>query len=435
MHAAVETGALAKRVRVPECLVGGRLGKLALMAAFWMAVFVTAYARTIEINNVVKLKLAIDDARSGDELVLLDGEYLLDGTHGIDCKTSGTPGAPIVVRAANPHGARIVSRAVEAFNVSAPYWQFKALAIQGVCADDSICEHAFHVVGPASGFRMEGNHIVDFNAPLKVNADVQHNMPNDGVVEGNLISATHPRDTASPVAFINIDNGSGWIVRRNTIADFHKLRGDRTSFGAFAKGGANTPVFEQNLVLCTKADRGGGSRIGLSLGGGGMDAALCAPHWDASVPCDPETSYGLIRNNVIANCSDVGIYLNRARATAVLHNTLVGTAGIDFRFSSTGEAHGNVLTAQIRRRDGGNFSGRDNLEDVPMAKLRASFAEPLFGRMQIRGDLQWLARQANPNEQVKTDYCNRDRGEGNLDMGALQVSLGECVASAPPPSP
>ncbi len=236
------------------------------------------------VSNTAGLIAAIGGAQPGDEIVLANGTYELSGNHGVNCSNAGTPAAPIVVRAAHPLGAHIVSTAVEAFAVSAPNWRFEGLDIRGACADDSDCEHAFHVTGRATGFQMLRNRVADFNAQLKVNADGDHNQPDGGLVEGNEFLDTHPRHTSGPVTPVNIDIAADWVVRGNVIRDFHKVGGNEVSYGAYAKGGARRPLFERNLVLCADLDMTGGTRIGLSLGGGGMDPALCAPKYDAASP-------------------------------------------------------------------------------------------------------------------------------------------------------
>jgi hypothetical protein len=55
---------------------------------------------------------------------------------------------------------------------------------------------------------------------------------------------------------IDLVAASGWKIAGNVIADFIKGQGDRTSFGAFAKGGAADTVFERNVVVCELALRG-----------------------------------------------------------------------------------------------------------------------------------------------------------------------------------
>ena len=79
--------------------------------------------------------------------------------------------APIVVRSAAPLGALIRFDAVEGFKVSARHWVFEDLDIQGVCADHSDCEHAFHVFGDADFLALRRSRVRDFNAQIKSNRD------------------------------------------------------------------------------------------------------------------------------------------------------------------------------------------------------------------------------------------------------------------------
>jgi nitrous oxidase accessory protein NosD len=392
-----------------------------------------AQARLVPVDSTAGLVAAITAARPGDEIVLADGAYALDGNHGVNCVNAGTAAAPVVVRAAHPLGARIESSAVEAFSVSAPDWRFEGLDIRGTCPDDSACEHAFHVVGRATGFQMLRNRVADFNAHIKVNADLDRNQPNGGLIEGNEFLDTHPRRTGEPVTPVNIDVADDWVVRGNVIRDFYKALGDQTSYGAFAKGGARRPVFERNLVLCADLDKIGGVRVGLSFGGGGMDPALCAPGWNAAVACDPEVEGGVMRDNIVANCSDDGIYLNRARDTKLLYNTLVATQQIVFRFpSSTGEAVGNVLSSRVTALSGGSFVGRDNLTDVPLGQFAAWYQDPLRGDLRRKGGLGALLGKGEPRPDVRDDYCGRARA-GHLDLGALQASAGDCATAGQAP--
>jgi parallel beta-helix repeat protein len=391
-----------------------------------------AAAREVHVDTSTALVAAIDTARPGDEIILADGVYRLQGSHGAECRVSGTLAEPIVVRAARPLRAHIESVAIEAFRVDAPNWWFEDLDIKGACDDDSACEHAFHVIGRAAGFRMLRNRVVDFNAQLKVNADAGHNKPEDGLVEANEIYNTHARNTANPVTPLDLDNTVRWIVRGNVIHDFHKSQGNQTSYGAFAKGGSKAPVFERNLILCSLDDKGAGTRIGLSLGGGGMAPAQCSPAWSQSVSCDPEVEDGIIRNNIIVNCSDVGIYLNRARNTKVLYNTLIATAGINFRFkSSTGDANGNLLSGDIHRREGGSYSGSDNLANVSERDFAAWYRNPMRGDLRKKGRLDMLIGKSDAVVGVTDDYCGRRRAGRYFDLGALQASLGDCKRGSP----
>lgn len=388
-----------------------------------------ALARQVNVSSVSQLQSALAGAQAGDEIILADGTYAVNAN--LSCTANGTAQAPIVVRAQNRLGASIRFNATEGFKVSGAYWTFDGLDVQGVCATDSTCEHAFHVTGHAENFVLRNSRVRDFNAQLKVNASqngTTWEIPHRGLIERNELADTRPRATSNPVTKLNIDTGDNWIVRDNLIHDFHKNGGDFVSYGAFMKSGGNNGVFERNLVLCTRDVAPGGTRIGLSFGGGGTGAAFCAPAFNASVPCDPEHSGGTMRNNVIANCSDVGIYLNKARSTQVLFNTLISTSGVDYRFaSSTGSAHGNVMAGSLRGREGGTFDAGTNLLNVTSATFSGWYQEPLKGNLTIRGDVSALIGAAAARAQVVDDFCGRPRpAQGAYTLGALEHSLGDC---------
>ncbi len=399
-------------------------------------------AKQVPVKTSSELYAAIKAAAAGDEIVLAPGTYAFStgvapvSTEHITCSAEGTPAAPIVVRSATPFAAKLEFNLVDGFNVTGPNWHFEGLDIRGTCPNDSDCEHAFHVVGKATGFIARGNRLSDFNAEVKVNAlpssdGTQHFLPDSGLLEGNEVFDAHPRSTSNPVTPFNIDNGSGWIVRANYVRDFTKAGGDGVSYGVFSKGGAKSPLFERNLVICSLDDKSPGTRIGLSFGGGGQSPSTCVPAFDPSVPCDPEIQDGIMRNNVVVNCSDVGIYLNKGKNTKLLHNTLIGTSGIDFRFvSSTGEAHGNVLDGKIRVRDGGTYSGDDNLI-VTLGDFMGWYTNPLQGDLTKKGDLAPLLKKGTASALLPDDYCARPRG-ATPDWGALESSLGDCATNPPP---
>lgn len=390
-------------------------------------------AEVVTVSDVPGLLAAIANAEAGDEIVLQDGTYAIG--QNVDCTAAGTSAEPIVVRAESELGAQIAFDAVEGFKVDAPHWHFVGLDIEGACADDSTCEHAFHVVGAADGFLMRACRVRDFNAQLKVNAaDVGGipTMPNDGVVELCDLGDTSGRQTGNPVTKLNIDGGERWIVRDNYIHDFHKDGGNTISYGAFMKSGGRDGVFERNLVICDAGASAGGVRVGLSFGGGGTGNQFCAPAFDPNVPCDPEHTGGTMRNNIIIGCSDVGIYLNRSTGTSLLYNTLIATTGIDFRFASTtGDATGNVVNGPIRDRDGASHSGGVNLLDVPQNDFDGWYTDPLAGDLSLLG-MAPAALVGMGSAEVSDDYCGRARPGADLTLGALEHTLGSCETFPPP---
>ena len=411
-----------------------RLHRALALSLLVLLVAGRAEAKTVNVTDVPSLTAAIAAAAAGDEIVLAAGTYHL--TSSPSCSAAGTPSAPIVVRAATPLTAKIELDALEGFHVTGPSWHFEGLDVHGVCADDSSCEHAFHVTGKATGFVLRSNRIVDFNAQLKVNADASgvsgaFVQPNGGLVEGNEVFDTHSRATSNPVTKLNIDAVDDWVVRANVLYDGHKFGGDGVSYQSFMKGGGKNGVYERNLVMCTKNETSGGTRIGLSFGGGGTGPQYCAPAFNAGTPCDIEQANGTMRNNIIVNCSDVGIYLNKAKDTKLLYNTLIATNGVDFRFSTTsGEADGNVLASVLRIRDGATMTKKTNLESVLDTTFTAMYMAPLVGDLRKKGDLSAILAKATARPDVTDDYCARARS-GAYDLGALQASLGDCTTTTP----
>jgi hypothetical protein len=393
----------------------------------------TSLAAVKNVSTVTQLQSALATAQAGDEIVLADGTYAVNAN--LNCAAEGTSSQPIRVRAANRHAALIRFNATEGFKVSGRYWVFDGLTIEGACAQDVNCEHAFHVTGHAENFVLRNSRVRDFNAQLKVNATPNsggvYEMPHRGLIENNEVYDTRVRNTSTPVTKLNIDTGDDWVVRDNFIHDFSRAGG--VAYGAFMKSGGKRGVFERNRVMCTTGAPASDTRIGLSFGGGGTGNAYCAPAFNKDVPCDPEHSDGILRNNVVINCSDVAIYLNKATNTKVLFNTLIATTGVDFRYaSSTGEAHGNVLSGPIRSREGGTFTAGTNLPGVAQATWDSWYVAPLAGDLRVESNVTQLIGGAAARASVTDDHCARPRpSSGAYTLGALEHSLGDCGAGSP----
>lgn len=346
-----------------------------------------ADAGGIQVATPDALRAALQRVQPGDVITLLPGTYRFFNKV-LDADRPGREGAPITVRAARPGSVRIEFDLQEGFRVTAPWWRFENLDIRGVCATDTYCEHAFHVVGAARHFASVNNAIADFNAHFKING-AGDDFPDDGLIEANTLFNTHVRDTANPVTPIDLVAASRWTIRANVIKDFIKGAGDGISYGAFAKGGGQANLFEGNLVWCEHELAGRrGQRVGLSFGGGGTGYAYCRDR-----RCITEQQGGIMRGNLIASCSDVGVYLNSAADSRIEDNTLVDTTGIDVRFaSSSARLDGNLVDGPIRSRDGGLLHLGDNETAsvwpsyVGRHPVRALFADPR------RGDFTWSGK-------------------------------------------
>ena len=366
------------------------------------ATAVVGGSRIVPVASEEAALAALAAARPGDVIAFAPGTYLFRKPY-LEMRTAGAPDAPITVRAAVAGTVTLELDTNEGFLISAPYWRFENLVVKGICRDDGACEHAFHVVGKASHFTARNNTISDFNAHFKING-VDGSFPDDGLIDGNTLTNTRIRMTDSPVTLIDLVAARNWVIRRNLLADFIKGDGDRISYGAYAKGAGSNNLFENNIVICEYLLRSpAGARVGLSLGGGGTGPAYCRDG-----RCGIEQDGSAIRGNLIASCSDDGIYLNRASASKIVHNTLVDTGGIAVRFKETSaDLEGNLVDGMIHARDGATLREADDvstsaarlfLGSHPVRRLLGNTARPPFGGS--------IPRRPASTQQLAPDLCS-----------------------------
>ncbi len=393
-----------------------------------------AEARTVAVTDVASLRAAIAAAAPGDVLELVSGTYEID--QAIDCTRPGQATAPVVVRGKAPLGAVLRVSVQEGFRVKAAFWRFEGLDVVGTCASDDLCEHAFHLSGDADGVVLRGNRLRNFNAQVKSNGDptgVGGRYPDDVVVEGNELFDEAARQTSNPVTKLDVVGGRRWVVRANYIHDFEKGGGDGISYGAFLKGHSVGGLFERNLVACESRGTRTGTRIGLSLGGGGSAPdAICEEG-----TCTPEHDGGTLRNNLVLRCSDVGIYVNKGARSRILANTLYLTTGIDVRFAVTSaEVRSNVTDGRIRTRDGAALVTGQNLEEVALGYLDLAFRNPGGADFAPVGDVSMMLDRGESLPDVTDDYCGRPRTSATNrvpDLGAIELAPGPVCDTRRPP--
>ncbi|WP_374764413.1 chondroitinase-B domain-containing protein [Yunchengibacter salinarum] len=340
--------------QLPHIPKAGLFRRIAVMAGLGLMLLrggaLMAEERTI--FDAEGLRLAVREAEAGDTLLLAPGDYALEGKK-IKASASGTPESPITVRAETRGTVTLNARMMTVFHVTGANWVFENLDINGTCPRHGWCDHAIHLSGNADGVVIRDNRLRNFNAAIKGNGEIidgQQVFPDDVVIAGNVMINESPRETRKSVTVVDVVGGRRWILRDNMIADFAKTEGNRVSYAAFFKGNSYDGVMERNLVMCEWKHRGS-TRLGLSLGGGGTTN----PDFCEGRLCRIEHTRGIIRNNVIMNCpNDVGIYLNNAANSQILHNTILNTRGVDVRFNgSFATIANNVITGRIKNRDGG----------------------------------------------------------------------------------
>lgn len=377
--------------------------------------------RAVLVRSTEEALKAISEAMPGDEITFLPGTYGFSQQY-VPVHRAGEEGNRITVRADRPGTVILEFSMIEGFLVDAPFWTFENLVIRGACKSDDDCEHAFHVVGGGTYFVARNNLIVDFNAHFKINI-VGRDTPDHGLIESNTLSNTRVRQTENPVTLIDLVAASHWTVRNNLISDFVKGRSDQISYGAFAKGGGSNNVFERNFVLCEFKLRGTpGQRVGLSLGGGGTDKAACRDR-----RCITEQADSVIQSNLVASCSDDGIYLNKAASSSILYNTLIDTGGVEIRFAETSaDVRGNLVDGNIRSRDGGLLRASENMQ-TSMTSLYLGLhpARALFGDAASL-DFAWRSADVPRGSAAGTpDLCAPSRPV-RPTYGAFE-DFGKCV--------
>lgn len=365
----------------------------------------SAAGRVRQVVSQADLRAAVANAQPGDVIQLAPGRFPFNGRQ-IGINRPGTQAQPITIRAARLGETIIETDQVAVFKLAAPFWRIENLIVRGVCAEHTYCEHAFHVVGDARGTVIRNNRVEDMNAAIKINAEGTR-YPDDGIVDGNTFVMTAPRDTRNPITPIDLVGASNWRISTNFIADFIRVDADRATYGAFVKGAGENNILERNVVFCEWKLRGAGQRVGLSLGGGGTGRELTRDQGRSGV----EQTGGVIRDNLIAFCSDVGIYVNRSARSVIEHNTLLDTAGIDVRFpESSADVTANIVDGAIRSREGGLLRLHGN-EVGPVLGLflghhpaRGLFTDP--GRL----DLTWREKPATPGVAAgRVDLCGTVR--------------------------
>ena len=361
--------------------------------------------RIRSVNTIAMLAQAMASAEPGDVILVQPGTYAVTG-RAIGAERAGTAEAPIVVRAARPGLVTVTSDQPTAFEVRAAHWRFENLDLSGVCQDDSQCDNAFHIAGAAENTVLRNLRIADFNAHIKINGE-RGRWPDNGRISHVTLTDTRPRRTTVSVVAIDLVGANNWVVEDSLIADIAKSGGDRVSYGAYAKGAAHGTRFARNVVLCAWRLRDpGGARVGLSFGGGGTGGQYTRDHAISGY----EHIDGSMTANLIAFCSDDGIYLNRAAGTMLRHNTLLGTAGIDARFpESLVRAEANVVDGAIRTRDGGEVWGEGNTSETLAGMflgrnpVRALFASP------AALDLRWRQLPDMVDGGPELDLCGAEQ--------------------------
>lgn len=367
-------------------------------------------SRTQVVHDGAELQQATLKAQAGDTILLAPGIYVLRSR--LSQRQDGRPDAPITVRAQRPGDVQIRMSGGTIHQTHA-HWIYENLTIEGHCGPrGQPCEHAFHVVGAARHVVIRNNLIRNFTAHIKINGE-NGQFPDGGLFQFNTLS----NDTAIASDILtpfDLVGASHWVVADNQVSHFIKATSHYPSYGLFMKGGGEGGRIERNIVMCAVGGdvSHGGSRVGISLGGG-----LTGPRFCPDGRCLFEHKGGVIRNNVIVDCNDVGIDNNRATQSVIAHNTVIRTLGIGLRATpSDATVYGNVADGPIQARQGSTIRLDHN----------------------HRGDArQFPSGWQNPPARIPThrlvsdDFCGRPRPTTTLPGAFHQAGGCQDVTPAP----
>ena len=376
--------------------------------------------KKIRVSNTKEFLNALEIVKAGQTIVLNPGVYKIK-RRTINVGHAGTSDKPIFVTGDRLGVVTIELDTIEGFYIDKSFWVFENLKIKGVCSSDSNCEHAFHVVGRGNGVVVQNNIITDFNAAIKANGVKEGKdfyYPDNGLVKGNTFYNSTIRDTDNPVTVLDIVGVNDWVASDNFISDFVKGKGDKVSYAAFFKGNGFRNTFERNLIICRlNLKPESGAQVGLSFGGGGTSLSSCR-----NQQCDVENTSGVIRHNLVMNCDDVAIYLNKSKDVEIYNNTLINTLGIDVRFpQSSAVIANNFLTGRVKNRNGGSNQSMNNVV-VDLDDVNKFFENPLIGDFTLKNRASVVGRGVDLQSKEK-GFCGTMRGPENVDIGAFEYGV------------
>ena len=382
---------------------------------------------------MTELQLAVNNASSGDTILIADGTYALDGVYlRID-----EPG--VTLRSASGHRDAVV--------LDGNY--ITTVIVQIVASDVTVADltlreaydHPIHVMSTAVTDTLNtliyNVHVVDpGQQAIKINPytgqDALH-FPDGGTIACSHIELTdagrtHIRDNCY-TGGIDAHQARDWVIRDNLIEGFWCESG-LSEHGIHMWRSCRDTVVERNELR----NNGRGIGFGMATSGSGVRT-----YGDAPCP-GVEGAYvdhygGIIRNNMVfANESDLfnsqygfdcGICLWNACGAEVVHNTVASTqapfSSIEWRFEQTDVSLINNLVTHNLMERSGTASLAGNLEGQPLSL----FVDGPGGDLHLAQSADDAIDQG-VDTGVSDDFDGdaRPRGEG-WDVGADEWWEGE----------
>ncbi len=381
-----------------------------------------ATGNPVHVSNVSELVSAVNNAQSGDAILLADGVYALNGNYlwiaspNVELR-SASGNRDAVVLDGNYQSTEIVT--IAANNVTV--------------ADLTIREaytHPIHVVttgADVTGTLIYNVHITDPREQgIKINPGTPGTYVDDGVIACSTIELTdtgRPNVSGCYTGGVDAHQARGWVIRDNLIQGFWCDTG-LSEHGVHCWRGCRDTVVERNQFI----DNARGVGFGLATSG--------TARTFSDDPCPGVTGYvghygGIVRNNFIfasdpdlfdsTSGFDSGISFWSACNAKAVHNTIVSTgnnfSSIEWRFPNSVniEVANNIVTHSLNARDGAVASLVGNLENASLSL----FVNGSTGNLHLASGANSAINQGVSLAQgLCTDDIDGDTRDANPDVGA-----------------
>ena len=380
----------------------------------------------VNVSTVSALENAVNNASSGDTILIADGTYTLNGVYlRID-----TPN--VTLRSASGNRVAVV---LDGNYITTEIIQIVASNV--TVADVTLREayyHPIHVMTSAAGDTVNtliyNVHLIDpGEQAIKINPAVDGTYPDDGVIACSHLELT---DAGRPFIRNNCYTGGidahqaeGWTIRDNLIEGFWCQNG-LSEHGIHLWRGCRDTLVERNTL------RENARGIGFGLADSG-DARTYGDNPCPSAGGGYVDHYGgIIRNNFVFVSSaslfaseygfDCGICLWQACGAQIFNNTVVSTqapfSSIEWRFDNTDlELRNNLVSHNLRDR-GGTAVLSHNLENAPLSL----FVDGANGNLHLMSTAFAAIDQGLTLPQVTDDVDGDARPYGPApDLGADEL--------------
>ena len=384
--------------------------------------------RTVTVNSVDALVSAVDNAVTGDTILIADGVYALNGRYlRID-----TPS--VTIRALSGNREAVVLdgnyQTTEIFQIAASNVTITELTLR------EARYHPIHVITDGSNHTLNtliySVHIIDpGQQAIKVNPATAGYYIDNGTIACSHIELTPTGrgqvwdiNGSCYTGGIDMHQSRGWTIRDNLIEGFWCSAG-LSEHAIHMWRGCRDTVIERNQL----DDNARGVGLGMATSGTGRTYP--------DNPCPTANGYvddfgGIVRNNFISandpgllaslNGFDNGISFWNACNAQALHNTIYTAnpaatfSAIEWRYSNTrATITNNLANDTLRQRDGAVAVVNGNIENASAQW----FVNPAVGDLHLLDTASAAIDKVTAPGAVPTDFDHEARPIGAAsDIGA-----------------